>query len=86
MSWLVLVIEERNAALTPCPSLRYESPPHSETDARRLIELVNGDAPTGVGPWRHAIAGGQRTVELREAAPSAREHRGANQPAPGARR
>jgi hypothetical protein len=86
LGWLVLVIEERNATLTPCPSLRYESPPHSETDARRLIELLNGDAPTGPGPWRHAIAGGQRTIELRQATPDASKDHGAIQSARGARR
>jgi hypothetical protein len=66
MSWIVIVTERRNETLTSAPSLDYQSPRHDEDGARLLIELISGvTAPQGPGPWRHAIAGGQRTIELR---------------------
>jgi len=66
MSWVVVVSERRNDALTSRPAVDYQSPPHDELGARVLVELLSGGAPPdGCGPWRQAIAGGQRTIELR---------------------
>ncbi len=68
MSWIVVVTEQRNGVLTSASAVSYQSPPHCESDARRLVELLSdGARPTGSGPWRHAIAGGQRTIDLRPA-------------------
>jgi len=66
MSWVVVVSEERNPKLTENPAVSYVSPPHeSLEDAHDLVALLNGIWPTGDGPWRTAIAGGRRTIELR---------------------
>ncbi len=66
MSWVVIVAERRNDALTTTRALDYQSPPHDENGARLLIELISdGTPPEGPGPWRRAIAGGQRPIELR---------------------
>ncbi|MGO9899912.1 MAG: hypothetical protein ACLP0J_09510 [Solirubrobacteraceae bacterium] len=67
MSLIVIVTEQRNAELTSAAAISYASPPHSEPEARKLVELLSGVAPSGEGPWRQAIAGGQRTIELRQA-------------------
>lgn len=60
----VLVSEQRNHALVGADGLSSNSPPHTEADARVLIALLNGGLTTGAGPWRHPIAGGQRTIHL----------------------
>lgn len=65
MTWIVIVTDHRNATLTGASAVSYESPPHREADARKLVELLSAGAASGEGPWRHAIAGGQRTIELR---------------------
>jgi len=67
MSWVMVVSERRNDALTSRSAVDYQSPPHDELAARALIELLGGGGtpPDGPGPWRQAIAGGQRTIELR---------------------
>jgi len=66
MSWVVVVSERRNDALTTRSAVDYQSPPHDEFGARALVELLSGGTPPdGPGPWRRAIAGGQRTIELR---------------------
>jgi hypothetical protein len=46
---------------------------HPEDDARTLVRLLLGfPVPAGAhGPWRCAIAGGQRTVWLEPVQPSA---------------
>ncbi len=68
MSWIVLVTEQRNGVLTSASAVSYQSPPHCESDAWRLVELLrDGARPTDSGPWRHAIPGGQRTIDLRPA-------------------
>ncbi len=65
MSWVVVVSEQRNDALTSRRALDYQSPPHDEFGARALVELLSGGIPpAGPGPWRQAIGGGERTVEL----------------------
>ena len=44
----------------------YESPPQSEQQARSLIAvLIGAEIGDHCGPWREAIAGGQRIIELR---------------------
>ena len=44
----------------------YESPPQSEQQARSLVAvLVGAEIGDHCGPWRQAIAGGQRIIELR---------------------
>lgn len=65
MSWVVSVSEERNPLLTSTAAARYVSPPHrARSEAISLAALLNDAWPTGGGPWRHAIAGRQRTVTL----------------------
>jgi hypothetical protein len=45
---------------------RYESPPQTEQQARSLLAVLLGAAHRDhSGPWRRAIAGGQRIIELR---------------------
>ena len=45
--------------------LDYESPPQTEQQARSLIAvLVGAEHGDHQGPWRLAIAGGQRIVRL----------------------
>jgi hypothetical protein len=66
MSWVVIVSEHRNSALTGSAAVNYQSPAHESRDeALLLVELLNGAAPVGEGPWPDALAGGQRTVGLR---------------------
>jgi hypothetical protein len=44
----------------------YESPPQTEQQARSLIAvLIGAEHGDHQGPWRLAIAGGQRIVRLR---------------------
>jgi hypothetical protein len=65
MTWIVIVTDHRNATLSGASAVNYESSPHREADARKLVELLSAGAASGAGPWRHAIAGGRRTIELR---------------------
>ena len=56
-------IERRLAGRSPC---RYISPPQLPSSARALVGLLLG-RPTqklGDGPWRIAIAGGEREIRL----------------------
>ncbi len=63
-SFRVAVREQRQAALAGCAAQDYTSPPQSLEQARALAGLLLGAPVTGAGPWRQAIAGGQRTVAL----------------------
>ncbi len=67
-SFVLIVSDERAEALTGRDSQRYTSPPQTEQQARRLAELLAGAVLDGPGPWRHAIAGGQRTIRLHPSA------------------
>ena len=62
----VLVTDQITPGLTSGDGRHYESPPQSEQQALSLVALLVG-AKHGDhrGPWRHAIAGGQRIIELR---------------------
>jgi hypothetical protein len=62
---IVVVSEQRTAGLAGAEGLHYTSPPQTERQARVLAGLLNGAPVDGPGPWRQAIAGGQRTIELR---------------------
>jgi hypothetical protein len=56
-------IERHLAGRSPC---LYISPPQLRTSARALVRLLLG-RPTqelGDGPWRIAIAGGEREIRL----------------------
>jgi len=64
-AYRVVVAEQRAAALTGADGLHYTSPPQPEDQARLLASLLGGGPVHGPGPWRHPIAGGQRTIELR---------------------
>jgi hypothetical protein len=62
----VLVTDQTTPGLVNHPPRRYESPPQSEQQARSLIGLLVGDDHGDHrGLWRHAIAGGQRIIELK---------------------
>jgi single-strand DNA-binding protein len=63
-TFVIAVSEQRQAALAGCAAQSYTSPPQSLEQARALAGLLLGAPVAGAGPWRHPIAGGQRTVEL----------------------
>ena len=63
-AFVIAVSEQRQSALAGCDGQDYTSPPQSLEQARALAGLLLGAPVTGAGPWRHAIAGGQRTIEL----------------------
>ncbi len=65
-AFVIAVSEQRQSALAGCAGQDYTSPPQSleQARARALAGLLLGAPVTGAGPWRHAIAGGQRTIEL----------------------
>jgi hypothetical protein len=62
--WQLIVTEHRERRLAGADGLDYTSPPQTEQQARRLAALLNGGPVAGPGPWRHPIAGGQRTIHL----------------------
>ncbi|MGO9958839.1 MAG: hypothetical protein ACLP50_23235 [Solirubrobacteraceae bacterium] len=62
--FVVEVREQRTSALVGSDGQSYTSPPQTEQQARQLAALLAGAPIDGPGPWRHAIAGGQRTIEL----------------------
>ena len=63
-SYVLTATDERAEALTGRGNETYTSPPQTEQQARQLAALLAGATVDGPGPWRHAIAGGQRTIEL----------------------
>jgi hypothetical protein len=66
-TYRVLVTDQLAPALTAAEDRHYESPPQSEQQARALLAILLGASRSRdhCGPWRQAIAGGQRIVELR---------------------
>ena len=62
--WRVIVTESRAPGLSAGAGTCYVSPAQSEPQARALIALLAGTHALGAGPWRRAVAGGQRTVRL----------------------
>ena len=65
-TYRVLVTDQITHGLVNGNGRHYESPPQSEQQARSLVAmLVGADQPDRRGPWRQAIAGGQRIIELR---------------------
>jgi hypothetical protein len=65
-SYRVLVADHVTPGLASGDGRRYESPPQSEQQARSLLAVLVGDQLSDHhGPWRQAIAGGQRIIELR---------------------
>lgn len=67
-TYVLTVTDQRAEALTGRDSQTYTSPPQTEQQARRLAELLAGAPVDGPGPWRHPIAGGQRTIQLHPSA------------------
>lgn len=65
-TWQIRVTERRNPQLTGAHDVDYLSPPHDLEHARVLVGLLNGGPVDGFGPWREAVAGGSRLVELVE--------------------
>jgi hypothetical protein len=63
--YTVVVTERRCGVLVGTDAITYISPPQTEQQARALIALIADAGIDGPGPWRHAVAGGQRTIELR---------------------
>ena len=63
-TFVIAVSEQREAALAGCEGQSYTSPPQSLEQARALAGLLLGAPVPGTGPWRHPIAGGQRTIAL----------------------
>jgi hypothetical protein len=49
VTWIVIVTDHRNATLTGASAVSYESPPHREADARKLVELLSAGAASGEG-------------------------------------
>lgn len=66
-AYRVIVTERRSRGLVGTDGITYISPPQTEQQARALIALIADASVDGSGPWRHAVAGGQRTIELRAA-------------------
>jgi hypothetical protein len=65
-TYRVLVTDQLMPGLTGEENRHYESPPQTEQQARALVCMLVGTSTRDhTGPWRHAIAGGQRIVELR---------------------
>ena len=65
-TYRVLVTDQLTPGLAASDSRRYESPPQTEQQARALLCILVGTATSDhAGPWRQAIAGGQRIVELK---------------------
>ena len=65
-TYRVLVTDQLTPGLAGGQSRHYESPPQTEQQARDLLSiLVGAGTHEHPGPWRQAIAGGQRTIELR---------------------
>ena len=65
-TYRVLVTDQITPGLAGGDGRHYESPPQSEQQARSLVAMLAGaDHSDHCGPWRQAIAGGQRIIELR---------------------
>jgi hypothetical protein len=65
-SYRVLITDQITRGLVNGDGRHYESPPQSQQQARSLVAvLVGADQGDHCGPWRQAIAGGQRITELR---------------------
>ena len=65
-SYRVLVTDHITPGLATGDGRHYESPPQTEQQARSLVAVLVGvDRDDHCGPWRQAIAGGQRIIELR---------------------
>jgi len=66
-TYRVLVTDQLSGALVDAPAASYASPPQPERDARCLVRLLLGRSRIdGTGPWRQAVAGGQRLIELEQ--------------------
>jgi hypothetical protein len=66
ISYRVLVTDQITHGLVNGDGGHYESPPQTEQQARSLVAvLVGAELRDHCGPWRQAIAGGQRIIELR---------------------
>lgn len=64
-TYRVLVTDQLTPGLGNGESRHYESPPQTEHQARALLSILLGPGTRDhSGPWRQAIAGGQRIVEL----------------------
>jgi hypothetical protein len=64
-SYRVLITDHITPGLAAGDGRHYESPPHTEQQARSLLAVLVGAERDHGGPWRQAIAGGQRIIELR---------------------
>jgi hypothetical protein len=65
----LLVTDQLTPGLAGGDCRQYESPPHTERHARALLAILVGTTTAEQpGPWRQAIAGGQRIVELQPGA------------------
>jgi len=65
-SYRVLVTDQITNELAAGAPCRYHSPPQTEQQARDVIAVLIGtEHGDQRGPWRQAIAGGQRIIELR---------------------
>lgn len=71
--FVVAVADRFSPGLTGRSDRAYESPPQPRDDALALAALLldAGDPLAGDGPWQRALAGGRRTVTLRQALPGA---------------
>ena len=64
--YVVIVIDSVHPELVEHTAQRYVSAPQPPEQARGLVRVLLDlpEPPTGLGPWRRARAGGQRTVRL----------------------
>jgi hypothetical protein len=61
-SYRVLITDHITPELVNGAPHHYQSPPQTEQQAKSLL---GADQRDHGGPWRQAIAGGQRIIELR---------------------
>ena len=64
--YVVIVVDSVHPELVEHTAQRYVSAPQPPELARGLVRVLLDlpELPTGLGPWRRARAGGQRTVRL----------------------
>ena len=65
-AYVVIVTDTVAPGLTELAAQRYVSAPQPPEQARGLVRVLLDLAqpPAGLGPWRRARPGGQRTVRL----------------------
>ena len=81
---VVHVTDTISTTLAGHDGVEYQSPPQPRAEALDLVRVLVGDDPSGLEAteprWRCPIAGGQRTITLERARPTAASQRGPAEP------